>query len=532
MINKYDVIIIGGGLGGLTSGAFLAKAGKKVLLLEQHYLIGGCATCFERKGTSVDVGLHEMDFGPYKRDIKHVVFEKLRLNEKIELINLPSAWTIKTEKQSITIKHKTTENDLAKLFPNEKSGIKKYFKKLSFQLFLFRRLPQDMNFIDFFFAPLTTLIFQFINRFRNRKVGNVLDSIIQNDTLKRILNINLGYYHHNPYEFTWSFHAVAQGNYYNNAVYIKGGSQKLSDALVSIITEHGGEVQNRSLVTNILIEKNKAKGIKYKYKNERREVFSDVIIANCDPSIVYEDLLPKDFDATNDLRTMQNLKPSTSLVSLYMIFNKNISEIYKDLDYSTFILNDEELNAPFKDMNLLNEDINDRILTFVNYSKIDSNLSSNGNFLCAAVFMSTLKEWENLNDEEYKKQKEVYTQSILDRLDHVYPGITSHLIHTELATPRTIKHYIKTKHGQPYGYSQDFDMAFRPTRSKSIKNLYFASAFSFPGGGFTGAIISGYKTSLDILNPFFMFKRIGLAIIVGNIIGFGTSYLINNFTNY
>ncbi len=60
-MNQYDIIIIGGGLGGLTAGAKLARSGKKVFLVEQHYLPGGCATVFKRKDYTMEVGLHEMD---------------------------------------------------------------------------------------------------------------------------------------------------------------------------------------------------------------------------------------------------------------------------------------------------------------------------------------------------------------------------------------------------------------------------------------------------------------------------------------
>jgi all-trans-retinol 13,14-reductase len=60
-MKNYDVIIIGGGLGGLTAGAKLAKEGKKVLLIEQHYIPGGCATTFKRKDYIMEVGLHELD---------------------------------------------------------------------------------------------------------------------------------------------------------------------------------------------------------------------------------------------------------------------------------------------------------------------------------------------------------------------------------------------------------------------------------------------------------------------------------------
>jgi len=67
------VVIIGAGLGGLTAGALLAKEEYKVTILEQHSVVGGCATTFKRKGGyTCEVGLHEMDAaygGEGQRDI-------------------------------------------------------------------------------------------------------------------------------------------------------------------------------------------------------------------------------------------------------------------------------------------------------------------------------------------------------------------------------------------------------------------------------------------------------------------------------
>ncbi len=65
----YDAIIIGAGLGGLIAGAKLSKGGKKVLLIEQHSVPGGCATSFKRGDFTMEVGLHEMD-GLHKKDLK------------------------------------------------------------------------------------------------------------------------------------------------------------------------------------------------------------------------------------------------------------------------------------------------------------------------------------------------------------------------------------------------------------------------------------------------------------------------------
>ena len=82
---KYDVIIIGAGLGGLTAGAKLAREGKKVLIVEQHSKPGGCATTFKRGDFTMEVGLHEMD-GPSPRDMKTRIFNELEVSGNVEFI--------------------------------------------------------------------------------------------------------------------------------------------------------------------------------------------------------------------------------------------------------------------------------------------------------------------------------------------------------------------------------------------------------------------------------------------------------------
>lgn len=78
-----------------------------------------------------------------------------------------------------------------------------------------------------------------------------------------------------------------------------------------------------------------------------------------------------------------------------------------------------------------------------------------------------------------------------------------------------------------YGYDQDKEgfIGRERFKSKSIKNLYFASSFGFPGGGFTGAILSGYRTAKKILDPYFYAKRIALCVIFGTTVGTGISML-------
>ena len=128
----YDFIIIGGGLGGLTAGAKLAKEGKKVLLLEQHDRPGGCATTFKRKEFTMEVGLHDME-GLYPRDNKMKMFEDLGLLDRINFLELPEFYRFINGRQDIVIPHQVEDAKvvLKKAFPGEEEGIDAYFWHLA-----------------------------------------------------------------------------------------------------------------------------------------------------------------------------------------------------------------------------------------------------------------------------------------------------------------------------------------------------------------------------------------------------------------
>src|SRR4030042_961988 len=128
---KYDIIIIGAGLGGLAAGAKLSKEGKKVLLIEQHSKPGGRATTFKRGDYILEVGLHEMD-GPSPRDMKTRIFNDLDVTEKVGFLRVPEFYRFINGRYSVTIPHEPdiAIERLSALFPEDISGIKAYFDQI------------------------------------------------------------------------------------------------------------------------------------------------------------------------------------------------------------------------------------------------------------------------------------------------------------------------------------------------------------------------------------------------------------------
>ena len=282
---KYDIIIIGAGLGGLTAGAKLAREGKKVLVIEQHDRPGGYATTFKRGDFILEVGLHEM-YGPSPGDMKTKIFNDLDVFSHVEFIPLPEFYRFTNGRFDVTIPHDpvVAAERLSALFPGETGGIKAYFDQIL--------KPKKKVF----------------EGEQDRSLGEFLDSIIANEDLKLILLGNLGYFHDDPYSLSLSYYSISQGSYFTGgASFIKGGSQKLSDHLAGFIRNHGGEVLLNHMVTGIKTDNQKVTGVLFKGKNTPgsviTEAFADEIIANTAmPNVA--DLLPEEYgdELKNELR--------------------------------------------------------------------------------------------------------------------------------------------------------------------------------------------------------------------------------------
>jgi phytoene dehydrogenase-like protein len=476
---KHDIIIIGAGLGGLTAGAKLAKEGKKVLLVEQHDRPGGCATTFKRKDFLFEVGLHEMD-GLDRRDMKTKIFRDLGVFDHVEFIKVPEFYHFVNDHYQITIPHDPDEaiKVLIENFPQEEKGINAYFDQI---LNAKQKAKESVK------EP-------------EKNLGDFLDSIIENEDLKLVLLGNLGYFHDDPYSISLNYYSVAQGSYYQGGGnYIKGGSQKLSNYLANYISQNGGEVILNHLVTSIITENSKAIGIEYiankRNVTEKTSVYADVVIANTAIPNVAQNLLPNHLgDKVN--QQINKLETGASLLTMYLGFKKPVKEIGNKY-YSTFVYDDSvKSQADIKANN--QSDFEKRSFTFVDYSQIDSNLSREGKSVGVICCIDYFSDWNTLNLDDYKAKKQHVGKVFIEKLNILIPGIKDHIEYFEIGTSKTVARYTLNPEGAVYGFAQT-PKRVRHEKIQSIENLYFASAWTKIGGGFSGAIFNGYLCAFDIL---------------------------------
>lgn len=500
MEDNYDVIVIGGGLGGLTAGAKLAKEGKKVLLIEQHYIVGGCATVFKRKGFTFEVGLHEMD-GLHEDDLKTKIFKELGVFENVEFIKVPEFYRFKNERVDIVLPHGTEEaiKELIKHFPLEEKGIRKYFKTIHSIYDEIYKLPEEKWKLLLMF-PLLPFICPTLLLNINQNLGKFLDSITKNEELKIVLLGNLAYYSDDPYSMSMAYFSFGQSSYFNGGGYfIRGGSQILSDYLANYIRKNSGEVILNHLVTKIIVKEGKAVGVEFRKHNTEifRKVFSNNIIANAAiPTLV--PLLPEK-ESKGLLQKIKTKKYSCSLTTIYIGFDRDIREIGSK-NYSMFVFDNNVVDQRTLQSNSQN-DFESRNFEFIDYSHVDSSLAPEGKSIGIICFVDYLDQWEGLSDQEYKEKKKKVAEIFLERLDKEIPGVMECVEYYEVGTPKTIQRFTMNTKGTPYGFSQSPLQAgiFRISNKSFIHNLYFASAWAYPGHGFTGAILGGWYCANELL---------------------------------
>nr|CRH07085.1 putative FAD dependent oxidoreductase [Candidatus Magnetococcus massalia] len=501
--NRYDGIVIGSGLGGLTAGALAAKAGARVLLLERHYLFGGAATVFKRKKMQIEVGLHELD-GLDEGDVKYPLFQRLGLFEQLTFVPVPEFYTLRHPQlgDAPFVMPEGVERAQAAVttrFPQHAEGIKQWFATLIAIRTKLRTLSDHSHDRGWMLRHLPTFPIQFreIVRFEKMTVGTFLQQLFGDDeAIKLLLCANLAYYSASP-DLSLLYFAAAQGSYHaGGGHYIKGGSQQLSNLLVKQIEQAGGRALSRRTAVEILVEKGRAVGVRHlNHQGEDAQCdYAPVIMGNAAPNLL-ADMLPEKFaEPMRRKHAAQKLSPS--LWSLYLGLDSSPNALGME-GYSNFIMPSwmERLDQLAENSDLLSAMPAEKMPYFVatNYDRLAHGLEGGGQSLVVLCGLDRLENWQGLEEEAYRSKKAAWQQAIIEALLKQFPKLADHIVYQEMATARTVAHYLNTPGGAVYGYSQALTSAGRK-RSKAqtdLPGLYLASAFASPGGGFTGAMLAG-----------------------------------------
>lgn len=498
----YDAIIIGGGLGGLSAGAILSRKGKKVLILEQHYVPGGCATTFKRKDFLMEAGLHAMDGHLINESEHHSLLRYLGVMKSLNFQRLPEFFHIQNKQFDFTFPNGSEKaiEALKAAYPDQEKGIRKFFRLIMGVQDELSKLPEKPLEKAWKF-PLFPFLFPKILLTFNKSLGWFLDHYFTNEDLKLILQGNLVYYHDDPYSMSMVFFAKAQASFiHHGGFFIKGGSQKLSDSLARVIRRNQGTILLGKKVDQILLEGKHAVGVSFRDAfntglPENKVYAAEIVHSGAVPLV--RNLLS---GSARDLitRKFSDMEPACSLFCIYIGFSEETRKLGCH-HYSTFIYGDNVQSLKQVKSNNYGS-WSQRNFVFVDYGIIASGLAPEGKSFGTICTADRLSDWEELDDETYKKRKQEVANILLDRLEKAIPGIRKLIEYYEIATPHTIKRYTLNPYAAPYGFAQTPSQAGfkRPAYKSPVRNLWFSGNWTFPGGGFTGALVSGFLCGEEV----------------------------------
>ena len=253
--DEYDVIVVGAGIGGLTCGALLSKRGYKVLVLEQHYQVGGYCASFSRRGFVFNTGVADVS-GLWEKGPVTYLLKELGLRKEDLFVRNRTRFIFKGESIEFGDLDEIVEI-LSKRFPEEGENIRRFFEDAK------KAYEECYKDVEVYGAPLPPEIIVKVHgvkklveyprerpnfyRWLNKTYKEMLDEYFKNDDLKTLLCALLSYVGTEPSKTLASSALVACVSYYLNGGYFpKGGAQNFANTLKKVIEGYGGEGSNKA----------------------------------------------------------------------------------------------------------------------------------------------------------------------------------------------------------------------------------------------------------------------------------------------
>ncbi len=502
----FDTIIIGSGAGGLSSAICLARAGQKVLVLEQHYVPGGWCHSFHLNGSRFTPGVHYIGLLG-KGESSHELYEGLGIANDLKFYQLnPNAFEhcwIGEERFDYPSTYEELELRLQERFPHEKKNISKYLrtvKRVSTQLQL---IPKMSGFWDNVTIAFRT---KHLGKYGLFSLKRVLDWHIKDPLLKKFLTIQCGDHGLPPGQASFPLHCAVMDHYFSGGFYPMGGGGSIVKAMTNKIKSYGGEIRTQQKVDRILLDENKkAIGVKLA---SGEEILSERVISNADPNITYLNMVGRENISEKLAKKLDKTKYSCTSLMLFLTVDMDVKKAGLDSG-NIWMMPDQDPDDLYEE--LMDKDISKGDTfkgMFVSCTTLKDPVSFDGkHHTIEAITYINHKAFEAFNNEEQKRSpeylafKELLTEKMINTLEQVLPGVRNHILHKDLGTPITNKHYINSTDGSVYGTEKTLKQIgpFSYKAKSEIKGLYLCGA-SVLSHGVAGASYSGVQTAALILN--------------------------------
>jgi len=494
---RYDVIVVGAGLGGMTAASLLAHRGLSVLMIDRQAKPGGACTSFKRKDVVYDVGA-AMLYGFSNKGFKPFHFLMNELNEPIDMVAHPTLARMTIENRPLVFWPDVEKfiDELAEIYPEERQGLRAFYHDL-YSLYEHIVIQNEVIVPPSEFSRRQLLNSLLPNPFKMLRMQKLLTT--------STLTLLKKYFHSDAiidfYDKLCSAYCYCTAaetpavlaatmfldNHIGGVYYPAGGAQMLPNKIEKAFERDGGETLYGITVDEILIRAGKAYGVRLE---DGREILGERIIANATVWNIYGKLVRPEHIPPARLTWAQGLVPTFPSMTIYMTVDR---EALPEgiLPWEVFIENRKEIDST--DLTL-----------YIN-SLVDETLGPPGQMVIMAI-SPNLCRWPAPGDPEYQSaeyyaQKNREVQRMLDQIERHFPGFRGHIRSLIAGTPATIERYLLKNHGAVGGPKNQLgqEMLKRLHAHSEWKNLYICGDSTVMATGAPATVVSGFGAANRVL---------------------------------
>ncbi len=505
--DDYDVIVIGSGMGGLTSAALLSQLGKKVLVLEQHYTAGGFTHAYDRAGYEWDVGVHYIgDMGA--KTAGRSLFDFISNNQLqwAEMDPVYDRIILGEESFDFVAGKDNFKNELKKHFPEEASAIDAYVEligktnKYMGQITQLKALPKSLVALKGVFGKNKVPDYVFQDTY------SVLKGLTDNEKLIAVLCGQWGDHGLPPKQSVFVMHAIIARHYMHGGFYPVGGASKIAETIIPQIQTSGGDVFTYADVTEIIIENGRAIGVEMK---DGHKLYAPTIISNAGAINTFTKLVPSNISASLGYeQKAKSVKRSMSHLGMYIGLKGTPEElqlpktnlwIYPSADHDANVAAAEaDPNSPFPVV----------YVSFPSAKDPDFQRRYPGRSTIEIVTgpcdFEEYRQWADKTwgkrGDDYEAFKEELSQRMLSALYKQMPHLEGKIDYYETSTPLSTDYFCRYEHGEAYGLAHTkhrFEQEWLTPQTK-ISGLYLTGQ-DIVSCGVVGALMAGMVTAMKVV---------------------------------
>jgi len=493
-----DVVVVGAGLGGLAAAAHLVAVGKRVVVVEQHSVLGGNATVFTHEGYEFDVGVHYLGDCGLGGGIP-AVLERLGIDVTFLEMD-PDGFDTLVFPDMVFKVPRGAENyraNLHRAFPTEAEGVDAYVDTI---VGLTDELRGKRD-------P------EYLGRHTDTTLGGFFDELGLSARCRTVLGAEHGTYAVPPSQVSLLLHSALMMHYLaDGAFYPKGGGQVIADGLADFIVANGGRVILRTPVKQVIVEGGRVAGVRLRPPSpERRrgvpdEIRAPVVISNADLKRTVTDLIGSEHFPDGYVEKVVGYEMSPPLFVVYLVLDRDLrAEGLPVTNY--FAIHDDDIEAEYRA--ITEGRMPDQPGVYLSLASLkdpgNANLCRPGqtNLQVMAVAPPDYRFWgleqgpvageRYRTNEAYRRRRKEVGELLVEMADLALPGIADDIAYMECATPITHERFTRSTGGTSYGIAATPDQFFvnRPGHATPLPGLFLAGASTITGHGIAGAMSSG-----------------------------------------